>query len=108
MIIKEIKLDKDELWPILNILNQVSNGLKIINFEKVIGANFEIVCNLMDRISREEHKESVILSLSALDVNIIKKSFEECLRQIDEWEFQTLIGISIPEAQLIQKKFITT
>lgn len=42
--------------------------------------------------------------LSDAELAFLKNSFEEVFRQIDEWEFQTRIGVSVQEAQRIKEK----
>ena len=103
MNMKIIKLSSNEVWPLLNILNEVCHGILIDNFEKIIGAKKEDVVVLMDRIANEE-KEETILNLNKLELDILKKSFLEVFKQIDEWEFQTRIGISRNEAIKIKEK----
>jgi hypothetical protein len=96
-------LTLDEIWPLLNILNEVCHGIRIGNFEEIIGVKKEDVVNLMDKISKEENKEVSILILNDLELNALKRSFREVFNQIDEWEFQTRIGISRQEANIIKK-----
>lgn len=104
MIRKQIKLNSNEFWPLLNILNEVCHGIKINNFENSIGSSKKIVEDFMDSIAKEENKNEVVLNLNHVELKVLKNSFEEIFRQIDEWEFQTRIGISIQEARKIQEK----
>lgn len=101
---KIVRLDSNEVWPLLNVLNDVCYGIHIHDFENIIGSKKEIVIDLMDKISIEENKEEAILNLNDSELNILKKSFEEVFRQIDAWEFETRIGISIQEAIKIKDK----
>lgn len=101
---KTIKLNSNEIWPLLNVLNEVCHGIYIDNFEKSIGEKKEVVVDLINRISTEEKEEESILILKDFELEILKNSFLEIFRQIDEWEFQTRIGISIQEANKIKDK----
>ncbi len=101
---KTIHLESSETWPLLNILNEVCYGIRVNNFENTIGVQKAKVVDLMDRISKNETNDGIIIDLNDSEVNILKRSFEEVFRQIDEWEFQTRIGISIPEAIKIIEK----
>jgi hypothetical protein len=101
---KQIKLSSNEFWPLLNILNEVCHGIKINNFENSIGAKKQTVVAFMDNIAKEEEKKEVLLNLNDSELTFLKKSFEEVFRQIEEWEFQTRIGISTQEARKIQDK----
>lgn len=102
---KKIKLNSNEFWPLLNILNEVCHGIKINNFKNSIGAEKQIVIDFMDRIAQQEKEtEEVILSLNDVELTFLTNSFEQVFNQIDEWEFQTRIGISTQEARKIQEK----
>ena len=102
---KIIKLYTDEIWPLANILNEICNGLIINNFEDSIGRKELDVVILMNKILNKEDKESAIFHLNNTELNILSNSFKEVFKQIEEWEFQTRIGITIKEAINIQKKF---
>jgi hypothetical protein len=101
---RQIKLNSNEFWPLLNVLNEVCHGIKINDFESSIGVEKQAVVDFLDNIAKEEHKSEVILSLNDSQLTFLKNSFEEVFRQIDEWEFQTRIGISAQEARKIQEK----
>ena len=103
---KFIKLAPDEVWPLLNILNEVCYGLVISNFDKKIGFEISVVVELMDCISIEENSAEPVLKLKAFELEILKRSFEEVFKQIEEWEFQTRIGITIQEAKEIENKLM--
>ena len=100
---KIIKLSSNEIWPLLNILNEVCHGIHIENFEKIIGAKKENAVILMDRISNEEKVETILI-LNKSELDILKNSSLEVFKQIDEWEFQTRIGISRNEVIKIIEK----
>ncbi|MGE0669376.1 MAG: hypothetical protein AB7H48_00380 [Parachlamydiales bacterium] len=103
---KIVGIKWDEIWPISNILNEVCHGFYVHNFENNIGAKKPIVVDLMDKISEKENEDEIILFLNDIELNLLKKSFEEVLRQIEEWEFQTRIGVTIQEAKDIMKKIL--
>ncbi len=100
----QIQLRSDEFWPLLNIINEVCHGIRIDNFENVIGAKKQTVVDFLNSIEDEEEEKEVLLNLSDSELIFLKNSFEEVFRQIDEWEFQTRIGISITDARKIQAK----
>jgi predicted AAA+ superfamily ATPase len=104
MNIKTIKLNENEIWPLLNVLNEVCHGIRVDNFKGTIGEKKEIVLALMDKIAEEENKEATTIDLNDSELKILEKSFEEVFKQIDEWEFQTRVGISIHEATQIKNK----
>jgi hypothetical protein len=101
-----IKLDPNEIWPLLNILNEVCHGISINNFENVIGAKKHAVIDLLEKISKDEKKEDPMLSLDRSELTILIKSFDAVFKQIGEWEFQTRIGIPIHEAIRLKNKLI--
>jgi hypothetical protein len=105
MNIKKIKLDSNDFWPLINILNEVCHGIKISNFEKTIGVSKQTVIDFMNKISQKDGKEPLELIINSSEHTILKNSFDEVLRQIDDWEFQTRIGITILEAIRIREKF---
>ena len=62
---------------IINILGEICWGFKIENFEKIIGAKFEVVEELLERLIKQEKKGETDVYLNALDVEIVKKAFVE-------------------------------
>ena len=94
----------DELWPIVNVLNEVSHGLYIDDIEQEVGFKREQILVLMHSIIFYEEKESELESPFVILLNIDEKSiiencFQVVLKEIEEWEFSTRIGISINEAK---------
>src|ERR1700722_19494130 len=100
-----IKLHSDEIWPFLNILNEVCNGININNFEKCIGTKREIIIDLFNKTSYLE-KDGELLELSALEFKALNNCFHAVVKEIEDWEFQTRIGITPREADEIHKKWI--
>ncbi|MEI8365658.1 MAG: hypothetical protein WCF65_04485 [Parachlamydiaceae bacterium] len=110
---KIIETNWDELWPIVNILNEICHGIKIESFEKKIGSDYETIYILLKKISSYEVEETdshfpIKIELSDFEKEIIIRSFRESLKQIEEWEYSTRIGISSTEANRIIEKLITT
>ena len=103
---KIISLTSNEIWPLLNVLNEVCNGISIENFEERMGSKKEDVISLMNRIAEEEQKEESLISLSKIDIEILKKSFELLFKYIDEWEFETRVGISVEDANSLKNKLV--
>lgn len=101
----QIRLKNNEVWPLLNVINEVCHGIRVSDFEKSIGAKKQKVVDFMDNLSSEVEKSEVVLVVNNLEMNFINNSFEEVLKQIDEWEFQTRIGVSTKEAKKIKDKF---
>ena len=102
---KEIKLNSNQIWPLLNILNEVCYGVFIEDFEFIIGTNKKNVIDLMVLIEKEENNEECLIYLNGLQLMIIDKSFDEIFKQIEEWEFQSRIGISREDAKKIKNIF---
>jgi hypothetical protein len=99
----------NNLWPIANILNEVCNGIHINDVERKIGFKYENIHSLLRKISnykaKEEDSENIeIIELDENEIKIINRCFDEVLKQIEEWEFSTRIGISIKEAIEIKNK----
>lgn len=92
-----ILINWNELWPVVNILNECCHGLYVHNFEDVIGAQRKVVVDWMDEVSGKEREGDVMLILGDFELNFLQKSFEEVFKQIEDWEFSTRIGISIEE-----------
>lgn len=107
---KSIDLSWEELWPLANILNEVCNGIYINDFEKKIGATNEEASLLHDKIISYEVEESElnlkkIININKNEVEILRKSLKEVSRQIEEWEFQTRIGVTLEEVEATLKLF---
>lgn len=103
---KIVKLIQEENWTLVNILNEVLHGLRVNNFEQKIGDTKENALQLMEKLKSEKNNASFELEYPEQEILIFRNSFKEVLRQIEEWEFQTRIGITIPEVQAIISKFL--
>jgi hypothetical protein len=108
---KIIKTTWEEIWPLANVLNEVCHGINVNDFEKEIGFKYENVFSLLRKIDKyevtsEEPNVEILLTLNRQELEIIKNSFEEVFRQIEEWEFQTRIGVTIEEANAIKEKIM--
>ena len=99
-----VKLSQHEFFPLLNILNEVCHGFYIPNFENTIGAPRKTVVDFMDKLAKNESKENIIIDLNDFELFFLQKSFIEVFKEIEEWEFQTRIGITIEEAKVIENK----
>lgn len=95
--IQKINLLKERI--IINILGEVCWGFDLNHFEKKIGVKREIVEILLKRLLKEEQKGVSEIYLNYLEVDIIKKALQEVEKQIEEWEFQTRLGVSLDEVK---------
>lgn len=103
-MLKKINLQKERL--IISILGEVCWGFKIDNFEHKIGVKKDIVEQLLERLLREEKEGKIETFLSKDELAIVKKSFQEVEKEIEEWEYQTRIGLTLDEANvLIERVF---
>lgn len=106
---KKKETNWNELWPIVNVLNEVCNGIQLHDLENKLGFNRENIIALMDKmethqVDESRSEESAIIELDDHEINIINKCFKEVLKEIEEWEFQTRIGITIDKATAIINK----
>ncbi len=104
--LKRVELGCDEIWPLINILNEICYGIHIKNFEEIFGEE-HFVIDLMERIIQEKGKDSIFV-FNSFELKIIQNSFEEVFKEIEDWEFQTRIGIFRKEALEILDKIIQT
>ena len=72
--------------------------------EKVIGEQKDKVLALWEKLAEEEEKQEAILILTDHELEVLNKSIDEVIRQIEEWEFQTRLGVSISEMKAIKDK----
>ena len=104
---KSVKFKPDEIQILLDILIETCYscyGVSINGFKKKIGVEKTEAVELMNKILEEKDKEESILNLNETELLMFFKSFEEVFREIEEWEFQTLIGVTILEAERIRGK----
>jgi hypothetical protein len=100
----KIKLTEEEFYALKNILNEICHGIKIHNFEKVIGEEKKVVVDFFDKIFEKDLENGDIITLDYDELLFLKKSFDEVFRQIDDWEFEMRIGISKNQAFIIKEK----
>ncbi len=106
-----MELSWNELWPVINVLNEICHGLPIYDIETQVGVKYDEAFALMRKISAYETGESDSdiqkeIELNDSEILIVAKCFERVLKEIDEWEFSTRIGISRDEAHKIIEKVV--
>jgi len=99
-----VKIKWEEIWPIVNILNEICHGIDV-DLDKM-GFKYEEILNLLNKLKKYDPGKSnydfqITIELNASELKMLIKSFKEVFRQIEEWEFQTRIGITIQEAKSI-------
>lgn len=108
-----IELNLNEVWPLLNVVGEICYGFDV-DFETVIGVKSEVVIDLMQEISKknketiEKGMNVVTLILSDLELDVLKRCIDEVIREIEEWEFQTRIGVFISDIIAIKEKLLKT
>lgn len=98
----EIDLVEDR--ALISILGEVCWGFHVDNFENQIVASILVVESILNRLVNEEKAGIVETYISFFEVEIIQRAFREVLKEIEEWEFSTRIGISIDEVKEIMDK----
>ncbi len=101
-----IKLSFDDFFSLLNIINEVCHGINVRNFKETIGDERKTVVDFLDKISNKDQNNEIIICVSDFEQQFLKKSFERVLREIEEWEFQTRIGVDRSEARAIMEKIV--
>jgi hypothetical protein len=95
----KINLDRDR--AIINLLGEVCWGFKVDNFENTIGAKQEIVESLLERLLKEEKLGIIETFLNESELAIIRRALHAVEKEIEEWEFQTRIGVSLEEVKAL-------
>jgi hypothetical protein len=95
----KINLQQDR--PIINILGEICWGFLIDNFEEKIGVKKETAETLLKRLLTEEKEGIVETYLNNSEVKIIKKALYEVEKEIEEWEFQSRIGVPLEKVKNI-------
>lgn len=106
---KKLEISQDELWPTINILNEVCHGISINDFNKEIGSNYNTIYKLLKKLSHlmpheKTNEKKIIININEDEARLIESCFTKTFKLIDEMEFQTRIGISTKEAKEIKEK----
>lgn len=101
----EFKLSWNELWPLCNILNEMCHGIGI-NIEDTIGFTYDDVYPLLKKIKSHEENESNAemkkeVLLNQQEMLILRRSLPEVFKELEEWEFEIRIGVSIDQVKKI-------
>jgi len=107
---KTIETTWDDFFFIVSILNEVCHGIDINDFEKEVGYTYDEIYALLKKINsfkEQDEKQPIFIPLSSREIDIIKAAYKEVLKQIEEWEFQTRVGVTIPEVDQVVKKLST-
>lgn len=97
----KLELSWNELWPLINILNEVCHGIKI-DIQSKIGSSYEEVFDLLEKIELYEVNEYEAdikkeIEFSDKEILILKRCLHEVPLEIEEWEFPIRIGVTLEE-----------
>lgn len=98
---KKLEISWNELWPLVNILNEICHGIKI-DIQSKIGFSYEEVYALLKKITIYEVNEYEAdikkeIMFREEEILILKRCLHEVAMEIEEWEFQTRIGVTLDE-----------
>jgi hypothetical protein len=98
---KKLEMSWNELWPLVNILNEICHGIKI-DIQSKIGSSYEEVYALLKKITVyevNEYEADIKKEITFRDeeILILKRCLHEVALEIEEWEFQTRISITLDE-----------
>lgn len=105
-----LRFSEDEFVIVNNSLNEVSNLLRIPEsaFEDRLGGPREETSRLLDGINGRQAigADGLTIRLSASDLLLLRNAMIETTKgvEIEEWEFQTRLGRSLPEAKLLLRE----
>jgi hypothetical protein len=97
-----LSLRPDKARALFNCFNEVCHGLKIDEFEKWIGATKGDTQSLMSRLRTAFFGEGVsdvayTITLSELEMRIVRNTIYEVCNRIRLWEFGTRLGIQLDD-----------
>ena len=94
-------LEKHMLYVIINVMNEVCHGIKIHQFQEKFDCSKQFASNLLNKLIKfDNFKKSIDINSQELD--LIKKSLDKVCCEIEEWEFETRIGVSFSEVEKIK------
>lgn len=96
---RKINPEKDR--PIINILGEICWGFNIDDFEKKIGVKKQAAELLLERLLKDEKSENIEILLNDSEVGIIRNALNEVKGEIEEWEFNTRIGLPLDKVEEI-------
>jgi hypothetical protein len=95
----EVELTSTYCGYLLNLLNEVVHGLPV-DFEADLKVEKEEAVRLfqkLDNCSTAENKTERLLSTA--DARLLLNCANRCLREFDESEFETRLGVSLADAR---------
>lgn len=100
-MIKTIHISWDNLWPLANILNEVCHGIGV-DIKKSTGYSYEVVNKLLEKLNSFEVNELAssirsAIEFSGQEIAILISCLNIVAIEIEEWEFQTRIGVTLDE-----------
>ena len=106
---KKIETNWDELWPIINVLNEVRFGINLDPHKENI-VNYAGIPKLIEKLAahellEENSKKTFGLDFNKIEILMIISCFDAVLNKIEEWEFHSRIGIYTSDALMIKEKF---
>lgn len=123
-----IKMTEDEIRGVGNSMNEVCNGLKVIDFKLKMRVFKDTASQLLSLISSIYHKiknynltdiedennefkikldkigyDTFMIEISITALVILINAVKVVLNELEDWEFETRMGVSLEEACCILK-----
>lgn len=105
-----LEISRHELGSLSNALNEVCNGIEVLDFETKIGLSTEEANGILDffcstyqqalqneRLGNTENK--IVLELTRRELCGLINTITVVCFEIEAWEFETRLGITIEEAK---------
>jgi hypothetical protein len=95
------KVDVERDRSIINVLGEVCWGFQVDDFEKTIGVKEQIAETLLEKLLRMEKSGIHEIYLNSSEIEIIRNAFKKVAKEIEEWEFEARLGVSLKEMKNI-------
>jgi hypothetical protein len=102
-----LTLSRQELGTMGNSLNEVCNGIRVVDFESKMGGKRNEVEQILDNIipvyrkMKQSKSSSVTVRFSDYELSAIIGALTTVSREIDEIEFYTRMGAELSEVEQI-------
>jgi len=103
----ELDLEGQDTLLLSNSLNEVCNGFRIRDFERVIGVTHDQICSLLERFRKLGTDHNSKVALTDRELRALQGALRGSLNELCEEEFSTRTGCDFTIGQEILRAFVS-
>ena len=95
----EVQLSANDAALLINVLNEVCNGLRIVKFESLIGASRQEAKDLLRKVAALSTDQPGRITATREELSIVHSALRETLRRLGRSEFSIRTSVSFESGE---------